>query len=80
MYSDGGPPDAWVGINAKLVQMPRRAIVASRSFEHRMTAIADRLPLIIDAFDEALGKVLRQLVEWALVEGESAARARQRSS
>ncbi|MEQ8354988.1 MAG: ABC-type transport auxiliary lipoprotein family protein [Kiloniellaceae bacterium] len=76
IYPNGGPPDAWVGLNAKLVQMPRRAIVASKSFEHRVGAETDNLPLIVDAFDEALGKVLRQLVEWTLIEGDKAARAR----
>src|SRR3546814_5544332 len=34
VYYNGGLPEAWVSINAKLVQMPRRAIVASRSEEH----------------------------------------------
>lgn len=70
VYYEGGPPKAWVGINAKLVVMPRRAIVASRSFSARVEAGADRLPEIIEAFDESLGKVLRQLVEWTLIEGD----------
>ena len=70
VYYEGGLPKAWVGINAKMVVMPRRAIVANRSFEARVEAGADRLPEIIDAFDEALGKVLRQLVEWTLIQGD----------
>ncbi|MEO3428056.1 ABC-type transport auxiliary lipoprotein family protein [Pelagibius sp. CAU 1746] len=74
VYDNGGPPEAWVGLNAKLVQMPRRTIVASQSFESRIAAEADNLPVIIDAFDQALGKVLRQLVEWTLVEGDQAIR------
>lgn len=76
IYYNGGPPEAWVGLNAKLVQMPRRTIVASNSFEARVTAETDNLPVIIDAFDEALGKVLRDLVEWTLIEGDKAARSR----
>lgn len=72
IYYNGGPPEAWVGLTAKLVQMPRRTIVASRSFEARMIAEADSLPVIITALDEALGKVLRQLVEWTLIEGDKA--------
>ncbi len=74
IYYDGALPEAWVGINAKLVQMPRRTIVASKSFESQVTAQTDSLPVIIDAFDEALGKVLRQLVEWTLIEGDKAIR------
>lgn len=83
VYFNGtnGLPEAWVSINAKLVQMPRRAIVASQSFDSRVTAEADSLPEIIRAFDEAAGKVLRRLVEWTLIEGERAFRdGRPRSS
>lgn len=81
VYYDGGLPEAWVRINAKLVEMPRRAIVASQSFEAKTTATVDAMPEIVAAFDEASGKVLRRLVEWTLVEGEAAFRdGRPRSS
>jgi cholesterol transport system auxiliary component len=52
--------------------MPRRAIVASRSFDARVKSEVDRLPEIIAAFDDASGKVLRRLVEWTLIEGDQA--------
>lgn len=80
LYKNGAPPEAWVGLNAKLVQMPRRTIVASQSFEHRVMAEADNLPEIIEALDYALGKVLRGLVEWTLIEGDKAFQGRPRSS
>ncbi len=70
IYYEGGPPKAWVGINAKLVIMPRRSIVANALFQHRVQAKADSMPDIIEAFDEALNKVLRRLVEWVLIEGD----------
>jgi cholesterol transport system auxiliary component len=60
--------------------MPRRAIVASQSFDHRVTAAADSMPEIIAAFDEAAGKVLRRLVAWTLIEGDRADRAMRRTS
>jgi len=80
IYENDGPPQAWVGVNIKLVQMPRRAIVASQSFEHREPATVDRLPDVIEAFDAALGKVLRRMVEWTLVEGDKAYQRTKRSS
>lgn len=80
VYVNGGPPEAWVAIAAKLVQMPRRAIVASQSFDARVPAVADSLPQIITAFDEAVGKVLRRLVAWTLIEGYNAERARRQTS
>jgi cholesterol transport system auxiliary component len=80
IYENGGLPVSWVDLNAKLVQMPRRSIVASRSFLGRVEAEADRVPEVVAAFDEALGKVLRQLVEWTLIEGDKAFRSRPGSS
>jgi cholesterol transport system auxiliary component len=52
--------------------MPRRAIIGSESFEARVQANADVMVDIVDAFDEALGKVLRRIVEWSLLTGEAA--------
>ncbi len=75
IYYEGAPPKALVAINAKLVQMPRRAIIGSNSFDQQVDAEADELNAIIAAFDEALGKVLRRLVEWTLITGEQAVRS-----
>ncbi len=69
-YDGAGVPSIRVQLNAKLVQMPRRAIVASRRLESIEAASADRLEPIVAAFDEALGKALRGLVEWTLRTGE----------
>lgn len=71
-YGDGGPPDAHVRINAKLVQMPQRAIIASQRFSARVGARADNLEDIVGAFDDALGKVLKNLVGWTLRSGQNA--------
>ncbi|HEY9537220.1 MAG TPA: ABC-type transport auxiliary lipoprotein family protein [Kiloniellaceae bacterium] len=80
VYYNGGLPEAWVSINAKLVQMPRRAIVASQSFDAKVTAEADTLQAVVTAFDDAAGKVLRRLVEWTLIEGDQAFKGTPRSS
>ena len=69
-YHLGGNPKAQVGINAKLVKMPNRLIVGSQMFEALIDAEADRLADIIEAFDDALGKVLKRVVEWTLITGE----------
>lgn len=78
VYHLGDKPQAQVGINVKLVKMPNRIIVGSEMFESLIEAKADRLPDIIDAFDDALGKVLKRVVEWSLMTGEQNA-ARRRS-
>jgi cholesterol transport system auxiliary component len=65
-------PSVRVAINAKLVQMPRRTIIGSQSFESVAETTGDTMTEIIAAFDQALGKVLKHLVEWVLLTGESA--------
>lgn len=64
------PPWARVRINAKLVQMPQREIIAHQTFERRIRAKANTMSDIIDAFDEALGKTLKSMVVWTLETGE----------
>ena len=61
-----------VALHVKLVQMPERLIVASSSFDYSVPAPPDALDPVIAAFDEALGKVLKKVVVWTLVEGEKA--------
>ena len=69
-YFRGTLPSVRVAINAKLVKMPRRAIVGSRSFEAVEPAKADSMDAIIAAYDGALGSVLKDLVEWTLTKGQ----------
>ena len=73
-YTEGAIPTAHVRLNAKLVKMPQRMIVGSKSFEARVGASADRIEDIVAAFDDALGKALKNLVVWTLQTGEAARR------
>jgi cholesterol transport system auxiliary component len=74
---DGGPPQIHVRINAKLVAMPRRTIEAGKTFEALERAASPAFQDIIAAYDEALGKVLRRLVEWSLTEAARIDRQKQ---
>jgi cholesterol transport system auxiliary component len=71
-YFHGALPSVRVAINAKLVKLPRRTIIGSESFEAVAPAKADTLSDIIFAYDEALGSVLKDLVEWTLTTGQDA--------
>lgn len=71
-YSGDGPPNAHVRLNAKLVQMPQRTIIGSQRFTRKIAAKADTLEDIVEAFDDALGKVLKDLVTWTLRSGQAA--------
>lgn len=66
----GAPPKAHVKINAKLIKMPERRIVASRTFEHSIDAKSGKMEDIIKAFDDALGKALKRIVSWTLINGD----------
>lgn len=69
-YFDG-QQQAKVGINAKLVRLPEREIVGSQSFEWTVAFAEDSMPVIVQAFDDALGHVLKDLVAWTLITGEA---------
>ncbi len=60
------PPMARVRIIARLVRIADRQIIAVHSVERRERAAGTDLERVVLAFDEALGKVLRRIVEWTL--------------
>ncbi len=63
---DGDPPFAHVRVNAKLVKLPQRTIIAAHTAERRVRAEGNDIRQIIYAFDGALGGTLKTIVEWAL--------------
>ena len=72
METASGPPDVRVAIAATLIRMPRREVVGTTEIGRTVTAQASDLQSIAVAFDEALGGVLKRLVEWTLRMGEAA--------
>src|SRR5690606_22293343 len=67
LYYEGDAPLASVQINAKLVKMPERVIIADMTAQRKIPAASQSLDDIILAFDDALGKILKRVVEWTLV-------------
>jgi cholesterol transport system auxiliary component len=66
----GAAPKVRVRINAKLVRMPQRTIVASENFESIVEAKPNTMKGIVTAFDAALGRTIKRVVVWTLTEGE----------
>ena len=60
------PPVIWVKLNARLVKMPDRAIIAQIGAERRVKAARNSMDAIVEAFDEALGSAMKPIVEWTL--------------
>lgn len=65
-YIGGGPPRVRVRLNAKMVRMPQREILAHETFEYLEQATSEDLGSVVSAFDIALGKTLKRIVEWTL--------------
>ena len=70
--TDSGPLEARVVMSASLMAMPRRKVVGTTEIGRTVPAQAGDLPSIAVAIDDALGKVLKRLVEWTLVTGQAA--------
>lgn len=66
MYYYGKPPIVRVRIISKLVRMPERQIIGVSSFERCVRARGDSVPQVVQAFDQALGSVIKRLVAWTL--------------
>lgn len=67
---EGAPPNIRIRVNSKLVRMPHRTIVGSKTIEFVVPAPGSAMVEVIAGFDEALGKVLKRVVAWTLKEGE----------
>jgi cholesterol transport system auxiliary component len=65
-YLGSGPPRVRVRLNARMVKMPQREILALQTFEYLEQATDSSLEAVVVAFDSALGKTLRKIVEWSL--------------
>ena len=62
----GEAPHVWVKLNAKLVRMPARTIIASETFEARYAAGGTARKDTVIAFDDTLNKVLKKSVIWTM--------------
>jgi cholesterol transport system auxiliary component len=60
------PLQVVVRLNMKIVQDPRGAIVGSQSFLQKVPVPSEDMDAIVTAFDRALGKTMREAVEWAV--------------
>lgn len=62
----GGKDRVKVRLSAKLVRMPERVIIGTMTAEHEVGIANSSIPTIVGGFDDALGKVLKKVVEWTL--------------
>jgi cholesterol transport system auxiliary component len=72
MQQEGQPTTVRVVIAANLMQLPRRNVVGATEIGRSVDAQAGDLIAITAAFDDALGKVVKRVVEWTLTTGQQA--------
>ncbi len=75
-YYRAGIPEARVRLNAKLVRMPERVIVGVTTVEKLQEAAGTDIESVVEAFDTALGKTMKRIVEWALRTAQSTPNSR----
>ena len=68
-----------VRMNIKIIDEFEDKIIASDSFREYVIAASDETPDLVKAFDEALGKTMRDAVEWSVRRINSHAASTQRS-
>lgn len=66
-YENGdAPPTVLVRLLVRLVKMPERTIIGDDLADGRETAARNSMDAIIEAYNEALGSVMKRLVTWTL--------------
>jgi cholesterol transport system auxiliary component len=65
-----------VRLNLKLVRPVLGQIIASQSFESVKPAASENVPDVVQAFDDAVGAVLKRAVAWTINAGEENRRLR----
>jgi cholesterol transport system auxiliary component len=76
-YENGeAPPTVLVRLLVRLIKMPERTIIGDDLAEGREPAASNSMDAIIEAYNEALGSVMKRLVTWTLrrIGGDNGAR------
>jgi cholesterol transport system auxiliary component len=66
----GGKPEAHVNIDAKMVRLPQREIVGGTECDYSSTSADDKIESIVEAFNDALGRCMKRIVEFTLTTGK----------
>jgi cholesterol transport system auxiliary component len=60
------PPTVFTQLLVRLVRMPDRTIVGETIAERRETAARNSMEIIVEAYNDALGGVMKDIVTWTL--------------
>lgn len=63
-----GIPTVWVRVESKMAPSKGREIVASLNSIHQVPATSNSVPAVVQAFNDAIGAVVSDIVNWALAQ------------
>jgi cholesterol transport system auxiliary component len=72
LQGEDGSPEVRVDIASSLIEMPRRNAAGTTEIGRTVATTGSDLIAIAAAFDDALGKVVKRIVEWTLTTGQRA--------
>ncbi|HTQ14533.1 MAG TPA: ABC-type transport auxiliary lipoprotein family protein [Rhizomicrobium sp.] len=76
LYDQGdGAPRIDVNIVVKLLSLPRREVLATHDAFQRVRAGANSVPAVVQAFNQATGAAIEDIVQWTLGAGTTQAPA-----
>ena len=75
-YAGAALPSATIELTAKLMHASEQRIVASHTFLQVQPSSGTEVAQVTSAFDQALGKLARDVVGWTLISGEADARSK----
>jgi cholesterol transport system auxiliary component len=70
-YAGGATPSATLEVNAKLLRNETADVVASRTFTVAEPVAGTAVPQVVEAFDQALGMIGRDMGGWILSSGNA---------
>jgi cholesterol transport system auxiliary component len=76
-YGNGNKiPSAVIRIHAKLLEYPSNRVLAVMDFDTETPASDKSIPAVVQAFEQSLNRSSGEIVEWALANGRSKAKAK----
>jgi cholesterol transport system auxiliary component len=70
-YAGAVLPSAVIEVSAKLLHASDQTVVGSRNFRHVQAADGVALPVVADAFSQAMAATSRDIAGWVLVTGQA---------
>ena len=70
-YAGAMLPSVVIEVSAKLLHAQDQTVVGSRNFRHVQAAAGVAVPVVADAFSQAMGATSRDIAGWVLVTGQA---------